>query len=304
MVAHPMGRSPSAFGAAAVSSATRHGGPPMLPSLLVALALSAPVPKAPPIDLSWRFTTGDVFYVTHELRTEGCSSLNGGKAAVDPPERSFSTLIYRLTVGAADAERTVLAVKYLSCEYKKQVGDGDVQKDTGPDVEGKEFTITLDAARQITKVKLNNKAEKTERENRERGVRQELTTLLRAVPGKPLAAGGMWAAEYADKRDPGYEHERAEQGNVGETAGGLTALSTVIDHTTVVKLGDAELGRLRDERGQRTVQFEAGCGRVRMVEEKLCLGGVIDYGGGDKAHITLKFTTTITVTDEKPKAKK
>ena len=95
----------------------------MFPTLLAALALSAPVPKPAPIDLSWKFTKGDVFYVTHEER---CGSTTRA-ARMDHRSKSPSStfVVYKLTVTASGRQERRC---WSSTFVERQARSGDDAK--------------------------------------------------------------------------------------------------------------------------------------------------------------------------------
>lgn len=284
----------------------------MLPTLLAAVALSAPVPKAPPIDLSWKFTKGDVFYVTHEFREEiSHSAVNTPKLTRTRTETE--TVVYQVTVSATDDKKRVLQVKFLhGDESDSEEGD----KPTA--IEGladRTTTITLDKSGRITAVEPTAKRDggRTPADEllSESNLRIRLNTLLRAIPGESLKQAETWKADSEDSpnQSPSYVTciRRNVSGKVGETVDGVTRLTADVSTIYTTHHGETESMRLTDESGKQTVIFDAARGRVRSVEETCALDGLLHtdlFGAEDKVRTILKQTTKITVTDEKPKAKK
>jgi hypothetical protein len=277
----------------------------MFPTLLAAVALSAPVPKAAPIDLNWKFTKGDVFYVTHRERVATTAELGNGLKidAVITTE-----LAYQLKVTATDAKRTELRLTFLSGKKGANDNRGVIVTEDIPDLADRTVVVHLDATHAITSVEDAddpNGELKAFGFVQERSVRARLTELLAAAPGKVEA--GTWAAEREDEPTEGLRVKRSDRGKVADTTDGLTTLAVSFDVEVNDGLPGSSAYRLSGTGQSRKVGFDTRMSRVRKVTETCELSGTVEdcgVGGKETIPVTQKRTTTITVSDDKPKARK
>lgn len=274
----------------------------MIPSLLAALALSAPVPKTPPIDLSWKFTKGDVFYVTHVERQATTADLGNGLKidAVVTAE-----VVYQVKVTVADASRTELQLTFVC--GKRGVGDRRKEPvaEAVADLPDRTVTVTLNDEHSVTAV---DGADDTKDGLgggfvREWSVRERLGELLGGVPRAKRTEGDTWTADRQDEPGSGLKRKRTERGTVGGSADGLTTLAVEFDVTVT----DGAAVRMVGEKQSRAVTFDARLGRVRRLTETCATAGTIEDAGPEGTQLiptTQKRTVAITVSDERPKAKK
>lgn len=282
----------------------------MFTAVAVAAALSAPVPKAPAPELKWRFNKGDTFYVVSEQEATVSVNLGGGNAAAQK-NTSTTSLTYKVTVADADPKATVLEVEFIDSAVG--VG-GNAAPPVKPEgLPGKTLTFTLDADHKVTKVDgvdgvlkaaagggLNGMFQGEE------GIKHMLDDPLRAVPGKVLGKGDTWTAERTQSLGDGISMTRTDKGTVSGNEGGLTKLDVESDHT-MEWTGNAPISlKLKGEKGKRTVLFDPKAGRVTKVTDAYTMSGDGTIGGGGNGqaiNLSMEMKGTITVSDEKPKAK-
>lgn len=280
----------------------------MFTTLALAAALAAPVPKAPAPELKWRFNKGDTFYVVTEHEAAMTVNVGGNGQNVT----SASSLTYKVTVKDGTPKAPVLEVEFVAMEAK--VGGGaQAPPAKQEELAGKTLTFTLDADHKVTKVDgadevlkalgggvLNGTLQGAE------GIKHMLDDPLRAVPGKLLGKGDTWTAERTQALGEGISMTHAEKGTVAGSEGGLTKLTVEADRT-MEWTGNATISmKLKGEKGKRTVLFDPKVGRVQKVTDEYTLAGDGTIGGGGNGQgISMKMDmkSTITVSDEKPKAK-
>jgi hypothetical protein len=280
----------------------------MLPSLLAALALTAPVPKAPPIDLSWKFTKGDVFYVTHVEECVISATLADGTSAEGIEVTSVG---YKVVVTDADPKVTTLEVTFLAGHHSSGSDREKLKLREAPKLPGQVVKVTLDVTRAISA--LDGEADANKRLPHTGGLmlevetRSRLNTLFRAVPGKPLADGAVWDVEFKDTPAEDTTITRAVRGKVSETVGGRTKLTAEVEVAETGGLDARLVMNFGCKKALQTVHFDAKSGRVQSIEESRTLTGKVHamVGPGPiHAQITRAETTKITVSDEQPKVKK
>lgn len=282
----------------------------MLPTLLAAFALSAPVPKPVPINLSWKFTKGDVFYVTHVERLASTADLGGG-LKIDAV--ITSEVVCQLKVKAANAAHTELQLTFVS----GRKGNGDSRREPSQEVikelEDRTLTVALDAEHAVATIEGADDSDDPKAKPTacgfasERAVRGWMIELLGAVPRKTVAEGDTWTAGWETEPAIGLKRKRTEHGEVGKTANGLTELAVRVDAEVVIGVPGGPISRLVGEKQPKTVTFDAKAGRVRRLKEVWEMTGIVEDSGpvgAESIPMTQKRTVTIIVTDEKPKAKK
>jgi hypothetical protein len=278
--------------------------------LLASLALSAPVPKAAAPDLKWRFAKGDTFYVKYEQ--EATSTVNGAGAG-GQANTSVTAFVYKFVVTSAKPDETVLELTFESCKTGHAQAGQAAKLAEEQNVAGKVVTFTLDGKLKVTKV--DGAAELAKAAPgaasgmlNEDYLKYNLTTLLTAVPGKPLGKGEKWDAETDQAMTQGLTVKKTMRGTVDGFTDGVAKLTVESDHAWT---GSPQAGGgpgaanlqydLRGEKGQTTVLFDTKAGRLKKWEEAYTIGGGIDLGGGQKLNLTAAMKTTVTVSDEKPK---
>lgn len=262
----------------------------MIPTMLAALALSAPVPKDLPTELKWKFNKGDVFYLTWEDESTGA------------PTSSATAFLFKLSVPAADEKETKLEAEFVSYKSGTATDGKEIKMADETKVVGKKVTFTLDATQAITKTDNSDLGVAAVGNLREETLASMMDFLLRAVPGKKLGKGEVWVGEQEKILTSGISYKRADRGTVGDTEKGLTKLEVESDYSWNGK----EVGlavNLKAEKGKRTVLFEGKSGRVRKVQEEYTVTGTVS-GGGQTRELTGLCKTTVTVTDDKPKGEK
>lgn len=281
----------------------------MFSALALTIALSAPVPKATTPELKWKFTKGDVVYVTVSTDTTSAVQAGPGGGLAPQNNTSSTSYVYKLTTAAADEKGATLELTFLSAKEAHGAGGAAPEMADVAGVSGKVVTLTLDKDHKITKAVGADAVAKGGGSQmlQEDYLRYNLENLLRAVPGKVLGKGDTWKGEEQHPLSDGVVAKRSDRGTVTGTEDGLVRLE-VDSNNSMVSEGGKQAFKfdLKGDKGKRTVLFDGKAGRVRKLTEEYTLGGTIDVGGGgggvgQTIQVMMGMKATITVSDTEPK---
>lgn len=278
--------------------------------LALLLAVAAPVPKEEKVDFTWRFTKGDVFYLTHTADSDARITSSRFASAVDRITRR-TEMVWKVTVAAAGADGVTLALEAVA--YR-----GSAVANTGKLVGVKEvdgtarqkFSLQFDAAHRLMKVtggegwdKAMAKQGQLSATHTAKEVAREFEHLLRAVPAG--RQGGEWTTK-TETADPDVKAADTWTRRA-KLAGVKDGTATVTFSTDLEGKKDENRRSIFDpyerkaEKCPGTFTFDTRTGRVEAFEESLSITG---YTGGKDQAIGYACTvkTTFTLSAKPPKA--
>lgn len=272
----------------------------MFTALALTAALAAPVPKAEPPLVSWRLAKGDTFYLTYQ-----CESLSEpvGLGMV-PGAASAARLVANLTVTAAGDKGVTLELEVVSFATGRDAFREKPAKLTDhPKAVGKKATLTLDRGLKVKQVESDQELATAEGGFgsgllADHSLQALVSDLTQALPNKRLAKGDTWegASEY-----PLGEFATAAltaRGSVADLTGDGITLAVECDRKTTGK--EPVVLDSRSEKGKRTVVFDPKAGRVRKMTDEYASEAVSGFDGRE-FRVRAKTSSSVTVTDDKPK---
>jgi hypothetical protein len=281
-------------------------------TLLATAVIAAPVPKAARVDLNWKFTKGDTFYVRYEAEhTEASGGPGGDKSEVR------RVCVWRFQVLEAAATETKLELEFVSYHVGTRPAGKPYRMNEVKAASGETVTVTLDETRRVTKVVGMPRVARAVADPLARRflsddqMRPELTDLFRSCTDTPQSVAGEWTAKGVQPIGDGLVAKVEFRGQLASVKGDVATVTGEEDVTVepdpvlVRQLRIPALGgvRLTGMKNPVRVTFDVKAGRLVSREATRELSGRIETGNGigpvDTA-VTSKVRTTATVSATKP----
>jgi hypothetical protein len=267
-------------------------------SVLLAYMICPAATKAP-IDMKWKFTEGDVLFITATQDTES-TAFDKGKTV----QKLFAMTVikYKLVV-SADAE-TEIRLTQLSISS----GEADTREKLKTvlqksSLDGQSFTFGLKPDGKVFKIRGNQalwNAAPTFAP--EQTVEPLATVLFRTVPGKAMRLGERWDVESGYPIPGGGFMEVKARCYADSVADGVVKVVAEVDHSWDSRGAktDSSFDELHGKDGVREAWFDLKSGRVRKVEESRTMNGLM-RPPSQNVVVTHRQKQTIEVSDTPPK---
>jgi Family of unknown function (DUF6263) len=246
------------------------------------------------VQLEWKFTPGDKFYLEHVMNVKQVVEAGGMKQPLD----ALNTTVYSIKVVKVAPGQTVLEQKIESMKVKGGTPD---QAKVSEKMVGSVFTITLNDKGLVTKVEGFDELIKKLAEGDE-GIAKQLKTVLTDdtmkagieqafgfIPGKPVNNGDTWKRQMrwsmgvmgAIVQDMEYTY--TGKAKDGEEVAVKGTVSYEVPKTTVPDQPFKVVkGEFKTEEAKGTLIFDPTLGRLVRLDFKAKLTGSMTLSKGEQ----------------------
>jgi hypothetical protein len=273
----------------------------MAVGLLVVAGMAS---AAEPVELRWKLTKGDVFYVMHEMDSRIWRTPQDKKQPGDNVV-TLGVNVWKVTVAADGKDGLEAEVEYVSSKtgHAKTVEEVKVQPTKG--AFGCKLTVTFDGERNVKKVKgaaAWDKAVLPDKMSQHvvmtaDEIGQLLAGLFRLVPAG-AAKPGEWerTAEYRHK-DTLVVYRSTSRAKLDSVTDGVAKVTTETDHrheTDPVVKDPPAVYLSEGKKCGGTFWFDTRTGRLQKFEDTITMTGSHTVNGDKLGHeVVTKLVTTV-----------